>query len=128
MPTTYDAASYERAVRLYKTKLRPVLTARIAHFEPLLPAGHIRITRVCVRAQKTRWGSCSSTGTLSFNWKLYLAPPEILDYVVVHELCHLSEMNHSKRFWALVESILPDYKSCEKWLKENGRTLDLPHT
>ena len=63
--------------------------------------------------------------TLSFNWKLMLAPPKVLDYVVVHEICHLREMNHSPRFWALVESLMPDYKQQRKWLKENGHTLEL---
>ena len=78
-----------------------------------------------IAGQKTRWGSCSSNKTLSFNWKLMLAPPKVLDYVVVHEICHLREMNHSPRFWALVESLMPDYKQQRKWLKENGHTLEL---
>ncbi len=81
--------------------------------------------RIRIAEQKTRWGSCSSKGTLSFNWKLMLAPPKVLDYVVVHELCHLKEMNHSPRFWKLVEDIMPDYKEYRKWLKENGSTLQL---
>lgn len=78
---------------------------------------------ITIREQKTRWGSCSSNGTLSFNWKLMLAPPRVLDYVVVHELCHFKHMNHSKDFWALVESILPDYKEYRSWLKEHGSDL-----
>lgn len=81
--------------------------------------------RIRIAEQKTRWGSCSSRGTLSFNWKLMLAPMRVLDYVVVHELCHLIEMNHSPRFWALLESIMPEYKEYRKWLKENGNTLRL---
>ncbi len=78
---------------------------------------------IAIRDQKTRWGSCSSRGTLSFNWRLMLAPPNVLDYVVVHELCHLEHMNHSKDFWACVESILPDYRIYRKWLKEHGHEL-----
>ncbi len=81
--------------------------------------------RIRIAGQKTRWGSCSSKGTLSFNWKLMLAPPKVLDYVVVHEICHLKEMNHSPRFWRLVEELMPDYKEYRKWLKENGNTLQL---
>lgn len=71
--------------------------------------------------QKTRWGSCSSKGNLNFNWKLVRMPEEVLDYVVVHELAHRKEMNHSKAFWAIVESVLSDYRERRKWLKENGR-------
>lgn len=78
---------------------------------------------ITIRDQKTRWGSCSSRGNLSFNWRLMLAPPAVLDYVVVHELCHLEHMNHSKDFWQCVESILPDYKERRKWLKEHGQEL-----
>ena len=76
--------------------------------------------RITIRQQKTRWGSCTSEGNLNFNWLLMLAPPEILDYVVVHELCHRKEMNHSAAFWREVEHILPDYRERKKWLKDNG--------
>jgi len=79
--------------------------------------------RITIRNQKTRWGSCSSKGNLNFNCLLMLAPPEVLDYVVVHELCHRMEMNHSKRFWSLVETVLPDYREQEKWLKGEGAVL-----
>ncbi len=79
--------------------------------------------RISIREQKTRWGSCSSKGNLNFNWRLIFAPPEVLDYVVVHELAHRKEMNHSKAFYAIVESVMPDYRKWKQWLKENGRTL-----
>lgn len=76
--------------------------------------------RITIRNQKTRWGSCSSKGNLNFNCLLMLTPPEVIDYVVVHELCHRKEMNHSGAFWAEVENVIPDYKEQVKWLKENG--------
>lgn len=76
--------------------------------------------KITVREQKTRWGSCSSRGNLNFNWKLVCMPPEILDYVVVHELAHRKEMNHSKAFYEIVASVLPDYRERERWLREHG--------
>ena len=79
--------------------------------------------RVAIRDQKSRWGSCSQKGNLNFNWKLIMAPPQALDYVVIHELCHLYEFNHSPRFWALVSAQMPEYEVWKKWLKTHGRDL-----
>jgi len=82
-------------------------------------------SKIAIRDQKTRWGSCSGRGTLSFNYRLMFAPEEVRDYVIVHELCHLKEMNHSKAFWCEVEKVLPRYRVYRKWLKENGHCLTL---
>jgi predicted metal-dependent hydrolase len=82
-------------------------------------------TSIRIGEQKTRWGSCSRRGTLSFNWRLLMAPPEVLDYVVIHELAHLAEMNHSSRFWALVAARCPGYEAHVRWLKEHGTALVL---
>ena len=79
--------------------------------------------RITIRHQKTRWGSCSAKGNLNFNCLLMLTPREVQDYVLVHELAHLAEMNHSPRFWAIVENMLPDYKEQRKWLRTEGRKL-----
>lgn len=79
--------------------------------------------RIQIRDQRSRWGSCSTRGTLSFNWRLVLAPFEVLDYVVVHELCHLREPNHSRRFWRLVESRRPGWRVQRDWLHEHGPEL-----
>lgn len=97
---------------------------RVAYYHTLTGGNYTKIT---IRDQKTRWGSCSSNGTLSFNYRLMFAPPRILDYVVVHELCHLTHMNHSKDFWNMVASILPEYKTYRKWLKEHGRELNIAY-
>lgn len=78
--------------------------------------------KIIIRNQKTRWGSCSSKGNLNFNCLLMRMPPEVIDYVVVHELCHRKEMNHSKAFWQEVEKVLPDYKTRRQWLKQ-GRSF-----
>ena len=84
---------------------------------------HVSYGRITVRAQRSRWGSCSSGGNLSFNCLLMLMPPECMEYVVAHELCHRLEMNHSPRFWTLVKSVLPDYKAAYDWLKKNGPAI-----
>ena len=80
---------------------------------------------VRIANQRTRWGSCSTTGAMSFNWRLLLGPEEVLDYVVWHEACHLAVMDHSPRFWSLLEQHRPDYKEPRRWLRRNGATLVL---
>jgi predicted metal-dependent hydrolase len=84
-----------------------------------------RYTGLTIRGQRTRWASCSSTGAMSFNWRLLLAPPEILDYVVEHEVCHLEVMDHSPRFWRLLASRAPDWRAHSAWLRRYGSTLNL---
>lgn len=97
-----------------------VLPERCRYFAGIMG---VRYGRITIRNQKTRWGSCSSGGNLNFNCLLMLAPPEVRDYVVVHELAHLKEMNHSPRFWKEVEKVLPDYRQRLLWLKKNGPEL-----
>lgn len=101
-------------------KALQIIPPRAAYFARQMGVTFGRIT---IRNQKTRWGSCSSKGNLNFNCLLALCPPEALDYVVVHELCHRKEMNHSPRFWAEVEKVLPDYRVWRAWLKREGKTL-----
>jgi predicted metal-dependent hydrolase len=83
----------------------------------------IRIKRICVRDQTSRWGSCSNTGVLSFSWRLILAPSFVLEYLAAHEVCHLVELNHSARFWRLVERLYPDAERAKVWLDVHGTDL-----
>ena len=82
-------------------------------------------SKLTIRGQRTRWASCSRTGAMSFNWRLMLAPEAVLDYVVWHEVCHLEVMDHSPRFWALLERWCPDYREHSRWLRRHGQTLVL---
>lgn len=112
-PTLSDAQR-----RRYIETARSIFTQKAAYYARLMGVTYGRIS---IREQKTRWGSCSAKGNLNFNWKLVLMPPEILDYVVVHELAHRLQMNHSAAFWAEVGKILPDYRERRQWLKVNGQ-------
>lgn len=85
-----------------------------------------RTTALSIRNQRTRWGSCSSRGAMSFNWRLLLAPEDVLDYVVWHEACHLVHLDHSRRFWALLAAHRPRYHEQQRWLAANGASLRLP--
>lgn len=102
-----------------------VIPGRVKYYAPLVGVTYGRIT---IRNQKTRWGSCSAKGNLNFNCLLMLTPPEVLDSVVVHELCHRKHMNHSREFYEEVRRVYPDYDRWNKWLKEHGNELMLRMT
>lgn len=122
---TLEQAELRRLAALenrYRNAAKDYFTKRVAYYHTLTGGVYHTIT---VRDQKSRWGSCSSRGTLSFNYRLMFAPPRVLDYVVVHELCHLTHMNHSKDFWNMVRQIMPDYKIYKEWLREHGHELTL---
>ncbi len=110
----------QEEIRTLQEKARAIIPLRAAFYAPRVGVTYGRIT---IRCQKTRWGSCSSAGNLNFNWLLMLAPMEVLDSVVVHELCHRLEPNHSARFYAHVLRVYPEYRKWNRWLKENGAYL-----
>ena len=99
---------------------RDIFTQKTIYYASIMS---VTFGRISIREQKTRWGSCSSDGNLNFNWRLIFAPEEVLDYIVVHELAHRREMNHSRAFYEIVSSILPEYKKSQKWLRDNGHSL-----
>lgn len=119
-PQSARAVLTEQEHEELKNRAKTVFAERVAHYAPLVGVSYGRIT---IRTQKTRWGSCSAAGNLNFNCLLLLAPPEVLDSVVVHELCHRKHMNHSKAFYAEINRVMPDYKARHAWLKQNGRAL-----
>lgn len=102
--------------RVAATELPP----RVLHHAAM---HQLPVRRITVRNQKTRWGSCSRRGTISLNWRLIQTPPQVQDYIVLHELCHLREMNHSVRFWREVERVCPDFQAAEQWLKQHSQLL-----
>ncbi|MCR4584773.1 MAG: M48 family metallopeptidase [Lachnospiraceae bacterium] len=107
-------------IKLLTTRAKRILPERVRYYADIMGVQYGRIT---IRMQKSRWGSCSSKKNLNFNCLLMLTPQEIIDYVIVHELCHLKEMNHSPRFWAEVEKVLPDYKERRKWLRDHEKEI-----
>lgn len=109
-------------VAFYKKLLKQLVLKRIDFYQKHFA---YKVNQVSVRDQKTRWGSCSSTRNLNFNYRLMMAPPEVIDYIVVHEMCHLEHMNHSKSFWKKVYEVMPDYKKHELFLKEKGMLLNI---
>jgi predicted metal-dependent hydrolase len=108
--------------RWYRRSARSEIAPRLDRASAALERPYRTLT---IRDQRTRWGSCSSTGSMSFNWRLLLAPDPVLDYVVWHEACHLAFMDHSPRFWGLLERHLPSYHAPRRWLRDHGATLVL---
>jgi predicted metal-dependent hydrolase len=108
--------------RWYRRQARTEVAARL---DAATARAGTRYAGLTIRGQKTRWGSCSSSGAMSFNWRLLLAPSAVLDYVVEHEVCHLDVMDHSPRFWQLLESRVPDWRRHAAWLRRYGATLAL---
>ncbi len=108
--------------RWYRRAARGEIAPRLERACALAGSSYTKLT---IRGQRTRWASCSRTGAMSFNWRLLLAPEEVLDYVVWHEVCHLEVMDHSPRFWALLERWCPDYRQQSRWLRRHGQTLVL---
>jgi predicted metal-dependent hydrolase len=118
-------AGAERAPALerwYRRAARDEIATRLDRACALAGSSYAKLT---IRGQRTRWASCSRTGAMSFNWRLLLAPEAVLDYVVWHEVCHLEVMDHSPRFWSLLERWCPDYREHSRWLRRHGQTLAL---
>jgi predicted metal-dependent hydrolase len=107
-------------VRWYKRNAELKFREKVARYADIVG---VDPADVGIKTFKSRWGSCSSKGRIDFNWKVIMAPNRIVDYVVVHELCHLKQHDHSPEFWKLVERVIPDYLECKVWLKVRGAGL-----
>ena len=107
-------------IRIMTDQAQGDIPRRVARFAPIVG---VTVGRITIRHQKTRWGSCSAKGNLNFNCLLMLCPEKVRDYVVVHELCHRKELNHSATFWSLVECVMPGYKDHHLWLKKHGGNM-----
>lgn len=126
-----DASNVRRRLEeWYLLQAKQIFQERVSQYYPLVSRVAESfgkeigpVNRISIRNQKTRWGSCSSKGNLNFNWRLVMAPAEILDYVVVHELCHLAYLNHSRQFWQMVSCVIPDCRERRSWLRDNGPLL-----
>ncbi len=121
-PTTDKKKLQMAMIDWYREKANEKIRERINFFQPQIPK---KPNRVVIKEQKKRWGSCSSKDNLNFNWKIIMAPTSVIDYIVVHELCHLVFLNHSKEFWNILATILPDYRDRKVWLDKNGFRLSI---
>lgn len=108
--------------RRVRDKIKKEFLAKAKEIIGAMP-DELKPKRLCIRDTRSRWGSCSGIKTISLSWRLSFAPLEIMHYVIIHECCHIVEMNHSTKFWALVEKYFPNYKIARKWLRNNGNSL-----
>jgi hypothetical protein len=121
-----DMAAFDRGEVVfeewYRARARELLAERVRHYAPLVG---VSVPRLRITGAEWRWGSCSTSGTVGFAWRLIMAPMDVVDYVVVHELAHLREMNHSSRFWEVVAGVIPDHSTRRRWLRDHGGMLTI---
>ncbi len=122
VPDTKRATVAAALERWYRRQAKEVFTERL---DAVVERNGTKYERVAIRDQKTRWGSCSTSGTISFNWRLLLAPESVMDYVIEHEAAHIEVRDHSSRFWDLLDQRVGDWRDSRLWLKRHGNTLRL---
>ncbi|HEV3244775.1 MAG TPA: M48 family metallopeptidase [Candidatus Paceibacterota bacterium] len=120
LPKTSYIESSKKEYRKYKDAAHDLVARRVSHLNSFY---RVPVSKIIIRNQKSRWGSCSHKGVLSFNYRIVFLPPRLADYLVVHELCHLREMNHSERFWTLVAKTIPDHRERRRELRRLERSL-----
>ncbi|MCR5176676.1 MAG: M48 family metallopeptidase [Anaerovibrio sp.] len=107
-------------IKWYRVQAKKYITCRIAFWAEKM---QLKYNKIFIKDQESRWGSCSTLNNLNFNWRIVMAPPPVIDYLLIHELAHLKEMNHSARFWSLVSTYDPNYTEHQKWLNDKGKDL-----
>jgi len=122
LPTKCEGCARQVFEKWYRTQARQIISQRVAWYADAL---NLKYRRISITGAMKQWGSCSGRDSLNFSWRIILAPIEVIDYVIVHELCHVVEKNHSPRFWSQVIKIIPEYKLRKKWLKENDHYLKI---
>ncbi|MCR4322567.1 MAG: M48 family metallopeptidase [Candidatus Azambacteria bacterium] len=121
-PEKYIPRARVKMIEWYKKKARDIITERVEHYSAMT---EWKFTSIAITGAQKRWGSCGPKGALHFSWRLVMAPRDIIDYVVVHELAHIPERNHSAQFWNKVGMVLPDYAERKRWLREHGMKCTL---
>jgi len=121
-PESFLTNPKEKLTTWYKLQAQELINKRV---QALAAQMNVKYSSIKIGSATHRWGSCSASGNLNFTWRLIMAPIEVVDYVIVHELTHITEKNHSSRFWAKVRTFAPDYKSQHKWLKNNDHLLHI---
>lgn len=130
LATDYDAEENNPAIeklqsdlkKWYKKQAAAYITKRVDHYKDIIG---VTVNSVSIKSRKSQWGSCDSNGDITFSWRLVMARPEAIDYVVIHELCHRKHMDHSRAFWNQVQKYMPDFKEQKKWLEENSVNLNI---
>jgi predicted metal-dependent hydrolase len=121
-PSNDEEMIRKALIAWYRAKAREKIIERVNYY---LPNFDVEPSLIIIKEQQKRWGSCTSKKKLLFNWKCIMAPANVLDYIVVHEMCHLVHMDHSKEYWQLLQRVMPDYELRKTWLKHNGIKYDL---
>ena len=130
LKNNYEADENKKAIeklqsdlkKWYKNQAYAYVSKRVEHYQNIIG---VTVTDVSIKSRKRQWGSCDSNGCLTFSWRLVMARPEAIDYVVIHELCHRKHMDHSRDFWNLVQKYMPDFKLQKQWLEDNAVNLNI---
>jgi len=118
--STWEEVVRDAVIFTYQQQAKKIFAMKLDYYAKIMG---LKYNQLRIKEQRTKWGSCSRQGNINLNWRVIMAPEEVIDYLILHELAHLKHMNHSKEYWHYVASFMSDYKTWQKWLKEKGRSL-----